>query len=152
MRQHPDMGAGLLESASVGALPVVRRLIAQHHERWDGSGYPRGLRGPAIDVGARIFTLADSLDAMTQDRVYRKAHSMDWAREEVLRCRGGHFDPDVVDAFLSLSEEELEAVRIIRAGADTDLLAAAGADRQRYLAQIGLGHGSEAAQRIAEAR
>jgi HD-GYP domain-containing protein (c-di-GMP phosphodiesterase class II) len=103
----------------------------------------------AIDIGARIFTIADSVDAMTQDRVYRKAHSMDWARDEVLRCRETHFAPDAVDAFLSLTGSELGTVQAIRAAAGIDMLGA-DADCQRSLASVGLGHGSQRATAIAD--
>lgn len=100
MRRHPDLGVEL-----VGRVPALRRaaaLIGAHHEKFDGSGYPEGLAGPAIPLGARIFAVADALDAMTCDRPYRRALPFDEAARRIEADRGRHFDPRVVDAFLSI--------------------------------------------------
>src|SRR6266550_7407992 len=92
MRRHPEHGAR-----------IIARIVRHHHERWDGKGYPDGLAGEAIPLGARVFAVADSFDAMTSDRPYRRAMSVEDARREVLRCRGTQFDPHVVDAFMRIS-------------------------------------------------
>ena len=74
-------------------------VIWQHHEKWDGSGYPLGLREEAIDLNARILAVADAFDAMTNERVYRAKRTFEGAVRELDRCAGTHFDPQVVKAF-----------------------------------------------------
>jgi response regulator RpfG family c-di-GMP phosphodiesterase len=105
MRSHVLLGEQFLER--VPYLAEARRIVACHHERWDGQGYPRGLRGLEIPLGARIFAVADAFDAMTSDRPYRPAMRVDEARDEIARHVGEQFDPEVVEAFLSLSERVL---------------------------------------------
>jgi diguanylate cyclase (GGDEF)-like protein len=109
MRKHPEMGRRLIEHIPFlrGAVPVVYH----HHERWDGTGYPDGLRGKDIPLGARIFAVADAFDAMTYDRPYSRAIPVASARVEIERCAGTHFDPSVAATFLSLSLECLEELR-----------------------------------------
>jgi response regulator RpfG family c-di-GMP phosphodiesterase len=109
MRRHPEIGKRLIEGISFlrGAVPI----IYHHHERWDGSGYPLGLKGEAIPLGARIFAVVDAFDAMTFDRPYSKAVSFDAAKAEIRRCSGAHFDPQVVEAFLRIPEALLEEIR-----------------------------------------
>jgi len=105
MRRHPLIGAELLSDVPLldgEGLQVVRH----HHERWDGNGYPNRLRGEEIPLGARIFAVADALDAMTTDRPYREAQSWDDALDEILRGSGTQFDPRVVGA-LALRERRL---------------------------------------------
>jgi ribonuclease P protein subunit RPR2 len=103
MRDHPILGERIV--ARVPYLRgVARQVVAAHHERWDGSGYPRRLRGPQIPAGARIFAIADAFDAMTNDRPYRAAMKVELAVAEVKRCAGTQFEPLVVEAFLSLEE------------------------------------------------
>jgi cyclic di-GMP phosphodiesterase len=84
-------------------------IVRSHHERWDGRGYPDGLAGEEIPLGARIFAVADAVDAMTSHRPYRPAQSWRYAIDEVERERGGQFDPDVVDAFRE-RDDELRAI------------------------------------------
>jgi HD-GYP domain-containing protein (c-di-GMP phosphodiesterase class II) len=91
-------------------MPVVRL----HHERYDGSGYPDRLAGEQIPLVARVFAVADTFDAMTSDRPYRRALSIDEAREEIRRCAGQQFDPVVVEAFLSLPAEDLAGIQTRR--------------------------------------
>jgi HD-GYP domain-containing protein (c-di-GMP phosphodiesterase class II) len=81
---------------------TARHVIASHHERWDGMGYPRGLRGAGIPLVARIFAVADAFDSMTHDQPYREALTIDAARNEIRAGAGGSFDPEVVEAFLLL--------------------------------------------------
>jgi response regulator RpfG family c-di-GMP phosphodiesterase len=109
MRRHPAIGRQLIEKIPFlrGAVPIVY----SHHEKWDGTGYPRGLRGEEIPVGARIFMVVDAFDAMTFDRPYSKAKPFDVAKAEIKRCSGTHFDPGVVTAFFNVPEALLEEIR-----------------------------------------
>ena len=101
IREHPWLGERIVAPIpELGGL--TRQVIACHHERWDGSGYPRGLRGVEIPLSARIFAIVDAYDAMTNDQPYRDALSVDEACSEVNVKAGLHFDPDVVDLFLAL--------------------------------------------------
>ena len=109
MRRHPEIGKALIEKIPFlrGAVPIVWA----HHEKWDGSGYPRGLRGEEIPLGARIFMVVDAFDAMTFDRPYSKAKPFDLAKAEIERCAGTHFDPAVVESFFRVPEPLLEEIR-----------------------------------------
>jgi diguanylate cyclase (GGDEF)-like protein len=109
MRTHPEVGRRLVQDIPflAGAVP----LVYHHHERWDGNGYPEGLRGEDIPLGARIFAVADAFDAMTFDRPYSRAVSLEAAREEIARCGGTHFDPAVVSAFIAIPLRELGELR-----------------------------------------
>ena len=110
MRRHPTIGYRILEG--IPFLRPAAEIVLTHHERFDGQGYPRGLTGEAIPIGARIFAVADAVDAITSDRPYRKAASLSVAFEEVRRCSGSHFDPDVVDALVRIGIAGVEAFRI----------------------------------------
>src|SRR5207249_1792336 len=90
-----------------GAVPIVYC----HHERWDGNGYPSGLRAEEIPLGARIFAAVDAFDAMTFDRPYSKAISFEAAKAEIVRCSGSHFDPAVVTSFLKVPDSLLQEIR-----------------------------------------
>ena len=103
MRRHPELGARIMEQ--VPALDGARRLVVACHEHWDGSGYPLGLRGGEIPVGARIILACDAFDAMTSDRVYRAAMPVVEALAELRRCAGSHFDPDVTAALIETVSE-----------------------------------------------
>jgi HD-GYP domain-containing protein (c-di-GMP phosphodiesterase class II) len=109
MRNHPAAGRAILDG--IPFLAGAREIVYAHHERWDGKGYPDGLAGEEIPLGAQIFPLCDAFDAMTSDRPYRKALSIDAARSELVEGRGTQFRPDVVDAFLSVDTAELDNVR-----------------------------------------
>lgn len=100
MRKHPAMGYRIL--AQVPYLRPAARIVLAHHEHWDGSGYPRHLKGEDIPAGARIFAICDAYDAIISDRPYRRGQSPDAAFREILRCAGTQFDPKVVEAFESL--------------------------------------------------
>jgi len=104
MREHARMGGEILSGSRSALLQMAEQIATTHHEKWDGSGYPFGLRGEAIPLGARIFAIADTLDAMTSDRPYRKALSFDQARAEIVRCSGSQFDPGIVQVFLTMPE------------------------------------------------
>lgn len=97
MRQHPVIGEEILRSSE--RMSHVARIVRAHQERWDGCGYPDGLRGPQIPLGARILAVVDAYTAMTEDRPYQKARSPEAALEELRRCAGTAFDPDVVAVF-----------------------------------------------------
>ena len=140
MRRHPQVGAAMVEDIEV--LKEARMIILHHHERYDGLGYPKGLKGPQITLGARVFAVADTVDAMTQDRPYRLGVSMDQAREELRRFRGKQFDPDAVDSFLALPESRLIEIRALRTPVNVDLLAEHAERRDTYLAGAGLGVGT----------
>ena len=103
MRQHPVDGAEILEQIS--ALSEMAKVVRYHQESYDGSGYPEGLKGEEIPIGARIATVVDAFDAMITDRPYRKGMPIEKAIEELKRNRGVQFDPKVVDAIVSIYEE-----------------------------------------------
>lgn len=103
MREHCTRGYHILRK--IPFLSEAAEIVFCHQEKFDGSGYPSGLRGAEIPIGARIFAVADTLDAITSDRPYRKARSFDVAREEILRCSGTQFDPAVVEVFLKIPNE-----------------------------------------------
>ncbi len=100
MRMHPQIGYNILQN--IEFLSPAAEIVLCHQERWDGKGYPNGLAGSDIPLGARIFAVVDTLDAMTSDRPYRKAVSFDAALEEIRFCSGTQFDPRIVSAFLSI--------------------------------------------------
>ena len=115
VRAHPEIGARMvaLDRALRGTLPAV----LHHHERWDGGGYPSGRAGPSIPLEARILGVVDSYDAMTSNRPYRAALPPERAAEEVERCAGTQFDPEVASAFLSLWESGVFAGAVTRRAA-----------------------------------
>ncbi|MBV9926192.1 MAG: HD-GYP domain-containing protein [Acidobacteria bacterium] len=108
VRQHPLDGARLL--IGVAASEGVCRIAAEHHERWDGRGYPAGLGGERIDFKARVVSVADAFDAMTSVRAYGPAVGYEEAAAELERCAGTQFDPEVVRTFLSAPRALLEAI------------------------------------------
>ncbi|MGH2669656.1 MAG: HD-GYP domain-containing protein, partial [bacterium] len=110
MHRHPEMGYRLLEG--IDFLEGAARIVHHHQERFDGSGYPQGLRGDEICLGARILAVADTLDAVTSHRPYRKARSFSAARDEIVRASGTQFDPAVVAAYLRIDDAEWEALRL----------------------------------------
>ena len=116
MKQHPESGRSILDD--IPFLAGAREIVYAHHERWDGKGYPRGLVGDEIPLGAQIFPICDAFDAMMSDRPYREASSFDHARDEIARGSGGRFWPAAVDAFLSLPLDELDTVRAGSRGAE----------------------------------
>jgi putative nucleotidyltransferase with HDIG domain len=109
MRRHAQIGSEILKGLT--HLEAAGAVVLAHQERWDGSGYPLGLAGTAIPLGARIFAVVDALDAMTSDRPYRQRSTFAYAREELARCAGTQFDPEVVAAFLRVPLEEWESIQ-----------------------------------------
>ena len=108
MRKHPQTGFNILKS--IGFLRVPADIVLSHQERFDGSGYPRALRGDRIPVGARIFAVADALDAMASDRPYRKSLGFEQAIREIARQSGTQFDPEVVEALLAIGRAGIETI------------------------------------------
>jgi putative nucleotidyltransferase with HDIG domain len=106
MREHPLHGQQILRG--IDFLQGAARVVAQHHEKWDGTGYPLGLQQEEIDVNARIFAVADAFDAITSDRVYRKGKSYEAASKELDDWAGRQFDPKVVEAFHRVPKEDWE--------------------------------------------
>ncbi len=109
MKKHPEMGYRMLQH--IHFLEPALDIVFSHQERFDGTGYPRGLKGEEIPLGARIFAVVDTFDAMTSDRPYRAALSIEAAREEVRRCSGTQFDPEVAEAFLSIDAARWREIR-----------------------------------------
>lgn len=104
MKKHPGIGCRIAQS--VHELAPIAEYILSHHERWDGSGYPQGLKGEAIPLLARLLAVADSYDAMTQPRPYRAALGHEDAVAEIVRCAGTQFDPRIVEAFLQVIKDQ----------------------------------------------
>jgi HD-GYP domain-containing protein (c-di-GMP phosphodiesterase class II) len=114
MRRHPEIGYEIL-----GGIPFLEHaalIVLRHHECWDGSGYPGGLSGEEIPLAARIFAVADALDAITTDRPYRPARTLEEARRQIAADAGSHFDPRVVAALDEVPDAVLERIRTGIAG------------------------------------
>ena len=138
MKLHTEFGRAILEQVPflVSAIPVV----AEHHERWDGNGYPRGLKGEGIDIKARVFAVADCIDAVTSDRPYRRANTFEAAGGELRQHAGTQFDPRIVKAFQEIPIGEW---RELRHRAD-DLSILRGEDQWEALSEVArrIGSGS----------
>jgi response regulator RpfG family c-di-GMP phosphodiesterase len=109
MRQHPALGQQILRG--IEFLEGAARVVGQHHEKWDGTGYPLGLRGEEIDLNARIFAVADAFDAMVSTRVYRAGKPYATAADELARHAGRQFDPAVVAAFQRVPASDWDELR-----------------------------------------
>lgn len=109
MRKHPEIGARII--SGIEFLRPASQIVLEHQEMYDGSGYPQGLAGEQICLGARIFAIADTLDAMTSDRPYRKAVSYEAARREIIKFSGVQFDPKLVEVFLKVPPEQWWQIR-----------------------------------------
>ncbi|MDQ3850512.1 MAG: HD domain-containing protein [Actinomycetota bacterium] len=109
IERHPVTGSEIVRD--IDFLGPARDVIRSHHERWDGAGYPDGLAGDKIPLSARIFAVADTLDALTTHRPYRLPSTLAEARTRIEGDRGTHFDPEVIDAFSQMPDEVFEAIR-----------------------------------------
>lgn len=110
MRRHPEIGAAILGEHDHGLLGMARRIALGHHEKWDGSGYPGGLKGETIPIEARMVAIADVFDALTSVRPYKPAWPVERAVEHLREQSGNHFDPQLVELFI----EQLPAVLAVR--------------------------------------
>jgi HD-GYP domain-containing protein (c-di-GMP phosphodiesterase class II) len=108
MRRHSELGYEIL--SGIDFLRGAAEIVWAHHERYDGNGYPRGLSGEEIPLGARLFEVVDAYDAMTSRRPYRQAMSREQACAEIARNAGTQFDPYVVDAFLAMNRRSPEGL------------------------------------------
>jgi len=104
IKRHAAIGCALIRP--IGGISELADLVLSHHERWDGKGYPQGLKGEEIPLFSRILTLADSVDAMISERFYRKALSPPQVVAEIASCSGSQFDPTVVEAFFDMIRED----------------------------------------------
>ena len=118
VREHVTVGASML--MAIGQMHPIVPFIRHHHEAYDGSGYPDGLKGDQIPLISRIVAVADTFDAMTTDRPYRKAKSKSEAIDELKRCTGTSFDPAVVVAFLENLGEQQPAAEVESQPAKTE--------------------------------
>jgi putative nucleotidyltransferase with HDIG domain len=109
MREHCQRGYEMVRK--IPFLREAAEIVYSHQERFDGTGYPRGLKGNDIPLGARIFAIADTLDAMTSDRPYRKGTTFAAARTEIARCSGTQFDPMIINVFLTISDDHWTQIR-----------------------------------------
>jgi putative two-component system response regulator len=109
MKLHPLHGQKIMRN--IPFLEGAAKVVAQHHEKWDGTGYPYQMRGEEIDIGARIFSVVDAFDAMISDRVYRKGRPYEAALEELKLFAGTQFDPVIVEAFKKIPKEDWETLR-----------------------------------------
>jgi putative nucleotidyltransferase with HDIG domain len=105
VRSHALRGEEILQRFPGSHMREVAKLVGAHHERFDGTGYPRGTKGNGISLGARIIAVCDAFDAMTAGRCYRAGCSFNRAIEELAVCAGTQFDPDVVSTFISINDE-----------------------------------------------
>ena len=110
MRQHPVTGWEIVNHIDF-LHGSAQQIVRFHHERWDGDGYPDRRSGRDIPLAARIFSVADALDAITSDRPYREGASIEVAREEIARGAGSQFDPDAVEALMAVPDDVLERIR-----------------------------------------
>lgn len=108
IKQHPSIGYEIVKGVSF--LGGASALIISHHERFDGTGYPNGIKGVDVPLEARMFAVIDTYDAMTSDRPYRKALTPEIAREEIIRCSGSQFDPQIVESFLEIPQSILDEI------------------------------------------
>lgn len=136
MKTHALVGARLLSGSTSRLLQMAGEIASSHHERWDGNGYPRGLRAQEIPLLGRVVAIADVFDALTHRRPYRDAWPVERAVDEILRSAGGHFDPDVVAAFASLDHHSLASPEHIDQGTPALPNYLTGPSRRAHLALV----------------
>ena len=144
---HAEEGHRLLKGSSSAILNLAATIALSHHEKWDGSGYPRGVKGEAIPIEGRIVAIADVFDALTSDRVYRKAYMVEEAVAMMRAERGKHFDPVLLDAFLEmLASSGLDARE-----ASADPIAVADSALETFVTALASGDAEMAEGAVAEA-
>ncbi len=111
MKTHAEIGAEIMSGHHSDLMEMAASIARCHHEKWDGSGYPNGMVGEAIPIEARIVALTDVFDALTSNRPYKKAWSVDDALAEIERSVGSHFDPDLVPPFLAMVPQVREVMQ-----------------------------------------
>lgn len=121
MERHTEYGARILDGSRLPVLRLASEIARTHHERFDGSGYPHGLKGRQIPLSGRIVAVVDVFDALAMDRAYRNAMPVEHALETIRAGRGNQFDPDVVDAFFSVADDVLALREMINRGERPDL-------------------------------
>jgi len=107
MKQHTAIGAAILKGSDAEFIKLGEIIAQSHHEKWDGSGYPKGLKGQEIPIASRIVALADVFDALTTKRPYKEPIPVEKSLSMIMEGRGTHFDPDVIDAFFAIQDEIL---------------------------------------------
>ncbi len=110
MKQHTIIGAQILAGSDAEFISLAEVIALTHHEKWDGSGYPRGLRKSEIPLAGRIVAIADVFDALTSQRPYKEPFPTEESLDMIRQSRGTHFDPEVVDAFFMI-EDEIVAIK-----------------------------------------
>jgi putative two-component system response regulator len=126
MKTHTTLGRDAIQAAEnslglkVDFLSLAKEIAYSHQEKWDGSGYPMGLQGEAIPISARVMALADVYDALISRRVYKDSMSHEKAIAIIAEGKGSHFDPDMVDTFLTI-QDEIRAIAARYADTDTDM-------------------------------
>ena len=105
MKQHTTIGAQILQGAEANFIKLAEVIALTHHEKWDGSGYPQGLKGPEIPLSGRIVAIADVFDALTSERLYKSPLPLEKSFAIIKEGRGSHFDPEVVDAFFAIEDK-----------------------------------------------
>lgn len=108
MKQHTIIGAKILEGSKAEFIKLANVIALSHHEKWDGSGYPQGLKGSKIPIAGRITAITDVFDALTSRRPYKEPFSVEKSLSIIKECRGSHFDPEVVDAFFAVKKRVLD--------------------------------------------
>jgi putative two-component system response regulator len=108
MKQHTTIGANILKGSDAEFIKMAEVIALTHHEKWDGTGYPKGLKGKAIPLSGRIAAIADVFDAITSKRPYKEAFPLDKSLSIIKEGRGNHFDAEVVDAFFAIQDEIVE--------------------------------------------
>jgi len=112
MKQHPIIGSCILDGSDTDFIKLGKEIALTHHERWDGSGYPRGLKGTEIPVSGQIVAVADVFDALTSERPYKKALSIEKSIAIIIESRHTHFNPRIIDAFIAVKDEILRIMSI----------------------------------------
>jgi putative two-component system response regulator len=108
MKRHTIMGSEILHSSDVEFIKLAEVIALTHHEKWEGSGYPEGLKGESIPLAGRIVAIADVFDALTSKRPYKEAYSVEESLSIIRKSSGTHFDPNIVDAFFDVSQEIID--------------------------------------------